>query len=303
MKGRDLLAILKSFCVLFISTAIKRKYSRVCVLAPLHVGSYANAILSVIERNEIDCFLANKVSNEERDVLYVVLCPQSFRSLPAARICIQMEQYSAVQFFKLKHILDLKASLAVFDYSKKNISVLSEAFDFYSKVKWIPVAAKFTGKQIDKEYDFAFYGLMNDRRRKILDRISEKYTVNMISGLYGEQLFSEIRKCNFTLNIHYHEAAIFESPRVTESVACGTPVISEPSHDQECYPWLSGLVYFTDMLTDEMDTFMVMNAIEGAGGACGASARGLVELESALLPIVKGFIGKKSLRSGPKCHV
>lgn len=298
MKGRDLLAIVKSLYVLFISKAVKRKYSRVCVLAPLHVGSYANAILSVIERNEIDCFLANKVSYVERDVLYIVLCPQSFRSLPAARICIQMEQYSASQFFKRKHVFDLKTSLAVFDYSKKNISVLSEIFGFYSKVKWIPVAANFMGKQVDKEYDFAFYGLINDRRRKILDRISEKYSVNMISGLYGEELFSEIRKCNFTLNIHYHAAAIFEAPRVTESVACGTPVISEPSYDQECYPWLSGLVFYSDMLVDKMDTIMMLSSIEGE--ACGASARGLVELESALLPIVKEFIEKKSLRSGPK---
>lgn len=300
MKGKDLLAIVKSFFVLFISKALKRKYSRVCVLAPLHVGSYANAILSVIERNGIDCFMTSKVSRVERDILYIVLCPQSFRSLPTARICIQMEQYSAGHFFKRKHILFLKASLAVFDYSKKNISALSKVFDFYSKVKWIPVASNFTAKQTHKEYDFAFYGLVNDRRRKILDRISEKYTVNMISGLYGEELFSEIRKCNFTLNIHYHEAAIFEAPRVTESVACGTPVISEPSYDQECYPWLSGLVFYTDMLADEMDTIMMMNSSDGA---CGASARGLVELESALIPTVKDFIEKRALRSSPKWHL
>ena len=56
------------------------------------------------------------------DVLYIVICPQMFPVLPGQYIVYQLEQSVSSRWFTDDYLARLENSLAIFDYSLKNIA-------------------------------------------------------------------------------------------------------------------------------------------------------------------------------------
>ena len=77
--------------------------------------------------------------------------------------------------------------------------------------------------------DLLFFGSMNERRRRIIERI-EACGVNVAmfdNPLYGDERDHYIRQAKAVLNCHFYESATFEQVRAFHCLSLGTPVIAE----------------------------------------------------------------------------
>ncbi|ERM01392.1 hypothetical protein Q644_21905 [Brucella intermedia 229E] len=152
----------------------------------------------------------------ERD-FYVVLCAQMFKKLPPPdrRVVFQLEQSVSSRWFTPEYIRVLDESFAVIEYSMANLKFLAEKGIKYPKVHYIPpigAVKSFERFNEEKEYDFIFYGdnISSERRKKFISELRKKYNVKVCSNVFGEELYSIIRKSKVVINIHYYRGAILE---------------------------------------------------------------------------------------------
>lgn len=215
---------------------------------------------------------------------YIVLCAQMFKYLPPAnkRVIFQLEQSVSSRWFTTDYIRKLSSSMGVLDYALNNIDFLARNGLEYPNVHYLPVGCSadeaFAQKAVTKEYDFIFYGdsLSSERRRKFLEALQEKYTVKICNDLFGDELYSAIRKARAVINIHYYEGALLEMPRLCECISLGVPVLSEGTLDQTDYPELEGAVRFFE--EGSIDSMM----------ACGSDMLGAIDaINSSLIETVK----------------
>lgn len=200
---------------------------------------------------------------------YIVICPQAFPSLPPGekRISFQMEQSTSDRWFTKKYLDILEKSLAVIDYSLKNIEFLGKNSISFPLVHYLPIGSSLNyggqkSQDDTKTFDVLFYGDANGpaRRRKMLTALGAEFRVKIISEVYGEELLALIRKSRLVVNIHYYDDALLEMPRIQECLSLGIPVVSEDCKDRMDYPELGMAVRFfeedsiPDMLRVVRDT-------------------------------------------------
>jgi hypothetical protein len=96
---------------------------------------------------------------------------------------------------------------------------------------------------VEKDIDVLFYGSLNERRGAILDEL-RRLGVKVVSlfDVYGAERDEAIGRAKIVLNVHFYEAAIFESVRVSFLLANGACVLSEgDERDPDLEPFLGGL--------------------------------------------------------------
>lgn len=83
----------------------------------------------------------------------------------------------------------------------------------------------------ERPIDLLFFGSMNERRRRIIQRVEAcGATVACFDHpLYGEERDNYILQAKAVLNCHFYESATFEQVRAFHCLSLGTPVISERS--------------------------------------------------------------------------
>ncbi len=191
--------------------------------------------------------------------LYLVICPQMFARLPPGekRIVFQMEQSVHPRWFTPDYLNVLYNSLAVFDYSARNIEFLIQQglpADLLFHVPLSPVAhypgaadaSTWTGSEASGTCDVLFYGdLKNKRRQAFLKVLGEHFVVRAERSLYGQDLWQAMRQARVVVNIHYYENALLESTRICECLSLGARVISEAATDQGQHADWEDLVLFT----------------------------------------------------------
>jgi hypothetical protein len=135
-----------------------------------------------------------------------------------------------------------------FDYSKANITAITSKYPDM-QVKHLPFAYSptldYTYVQQDqfkvkpKDIDVLFFGSINDRRTKVLNKLKD-LNLNVIAafGVYGADLSSLIHRAKIVLNMHYYESSVFEAVRVLPLLASRVAVVSEKSVDDEDYKYL-----------------------------------------------------------------
>jgi len=234
------------------------------ILCTPHTRFIANAISERLLVHGIEAEISEgDVGVFERD-FYVVLCAQMFKKLPPPdrRVVFQLEQSVSSRWFTPEYIRVLDESLAVIEYSMENLKFLAEKGIKYPKVHYIPIGAvkSFERFNEEKEYDFIFYGdnISSERRKKFISELRKKYNVKVCSNVFGEELYSIIRKSKVVINIHYYRGAILEMPRISESISLGVPVLSEGTRDQCEYPELEGAVRFFE--EDSVESMMSVAA-------------------------------------------
>jgi hypothetical protein len=81
----------------------------------------------------------------------------------------------------------------------------------------------------ERPIDLLFFGSMNARRRKYIDRVEAcGVKVAMFDQpIYGPERDHFIRQAKAVLNCHFYETSRFEQVRVSHCLSLGTPVISE----------------------------------------------------------------------------
>lgn len=183
--------------------------------------------INQINKNSINLFLGTihlNYDNIPRDIKYIPY---------------QLEQLSTdegwyKELFGMHNFL--QNAEQIWDYSLTNIDFLQSKniqakylpIGYHSALEIIPTA--------EKNIDILFYGSINERRTKILDKLIAKgLKVTTLSSLLGKQRDEYIARAKIVLNIHYYDMKIFESPRITYLLNNKVFVITENSTDNP-YP-------------------------------------------------------------------
>lgn len=202
--------------------------------------------------------------------LYLVICPQLFKKLPRRYMVFQMEQSVSPRWFDTKYVAILKKAEVILDYSKDNLGYLQKELGvkfsnlYYFPISNLPTASLQTlgscnQKYQQYEYDVVFYGdVQNPRRKQFLDAISKKFKTLIVSEVFGEALYIQLRRAKVLVNIHYYENALLETTRIYESLSLGLNIISEVAIDQLDHAVLMPWVTFTPM----GDIDAMLNAID-----------------------------------------
>jgi hypothetical protein len=118
----------------------------------------------------------------------------------------------------------------VWDYSRANIQALAE-MGIHHAVH-VPIGAMPQLTRIppaaDEDIDVLFYGALVDRRLRVLRALrGEGVAVTALFGTFGAARDQAIARARIVLNMHLHEAKLFEMVRVSYLLANRRFVISE----------------------------------------------------------------------------
>lgn len=206
----------------------------------------------------LEAELVTEMPQHFGDCFYIVICPQTYKRLPPReqRIVFQMEQSVSTRWFTQEYLNVLYNSLAVFDYSLKNIAFLDSRMPGQLRLKHVPIEpvpldgllpAQLTSvaKPEDRQ-GIIFYGDPKSARRlRFLRELQKYFKIDVVQGLYGEALWCKLMQAKLVLNIHYYEDALLETTRISECLCLGLTVISETSIDQGLLSSFDGRVIFT----------------------------------------------------------
>lgn len=192
---------------------------------------FANALDKINTPHEILLEAPQKGYSKQ---LHIVICPQMFAKLPERYIAFQMEQSVSSRWFTKDYFQRLKNARFVFDYAVPNLQFLQDNGIEFRKLFYLPVGLLENSQENQSEsdsnfeYDIAFYGDINcERRQLFLKKLQEKFSVKIISEVFGDELYQLLNKAKMVVNIHYYENALLETTRICECLSLNKLIISE----------------------------------------------------------------------------
>ena len=93
---------------------------------------------------------------------------------------------------------------------------------------------------------------MNNRRRRFLSVIQQKYPIKIVNNVYGHELYKHILESKIVLNIHFYKDAILETCRINECLSCEKIIISEPPNviDIKNYEYYKDKIVFFNSIKE-----------------------------------------------------
>ena len=165
--------------------------------------------------------------------------------LPPSTIIFNTEQLSNGSEKWVQRIINLGKKYIIVDYDDNNIKFLQQngckkvhkfQIGFHEKLNRIP-------RRKNKDIDVLFYGSAKERRRNLLNEISNSgLKVKHLFGVYGAQRDEYISRAKIVLNCHHFEAKIFEIVRVHYLVNNNIPVVSELHPETKIEPFWSSII-------------------------------------------------------------
>lgn len=219
------------------------------ILTTMHCGYLSELMCASLKKVNIQAVVQYQMPEEGYlDVLHIVICPQMFPVLPGKYISYQLEQSVSSRWFTDDYIARLENSLAIFDYSLKNIAFLQDKGLSYRQIYHLPVGflPRELADSVPETVDVLFYGdINNDRRRAYIAELKKHFSVKIINDLFGDALYAEMSKAKVIVNIHYYEGALLETTRIYECLSQNKIIVSEESADMDEY---SALLPFVDFV-------------------------------------------------------
>lgn len=159
-----------------------------------------------------------------------LLDPKFITQVPKNTIILNTEQIYNDTTNWNKNIFSWVTNFEVWDYSKKNIEKLNEIG--VKQVKHFKIGFQKELARLDnsknKEIDILFYGSINERRQKVLEKLVEKgLKVKVLFGVFGKERDSWIEKSKLILNHHFYKSQIFEIVRVFYLLSNSIAVVGE----------------------------------------------------------------------------
>ncbi|MGL5667157.1 MAG: hypothetical protein ACRDD9_13595, partial [Shewanella sp.] len=104
-----------------------KETAELVILTTSHCGYLAELMCNSLKKVNIQAVVQYQMPEEGYlDVLHIVICPQMFPVLPGQYIAYQLEQSVSSRWFTDDYLARLDNSLAIFDYSLKNIAFLQD---------------------------------------------------------------------------------------------------------------------------------------------------------------------------------
>ncbi|MGL5525031.1 MAG: GT99 family glycosyltransferase N-terminal domain-containing protein [Aeromonas veronii] len=225
-----------------------KETAELVILTTTHCGYLAELMCASLKKVNIQAVVQYQMPEEGYlDVLHIVICPQMFPVLPGQYIAYQLEQSVSSRWFTDDYLARLENSLAIFDYSLKNIAFLQDKGLNYRQIYHLPVGflPRELADSVPETVDVLFYGdINNDRRRAYVAELKKHFSVKIINNLFGDELYTEMSKAKVIVNIHYYEGALLETTRIYECLSQNKIIVSEESADMDEYSELLPLVDF-----------------------------------------------------------
>lgn len=137
------------------------------------------------------------------------------------------------------------------DYCYSNIAYLNKVTGITSRSQefpFAPIPLSLVNHNLEKKYDFAFFGADNSRRTEVINKlISNGFNIKLIKGKYTQALSDDLLDCSAVLNIHYYESSIFEVARCLRPVSMQIPILSETSHMPNSVDWGNAGIQFFEL--------------------------------------------------------
>lgn len=158
-------------------------------------------------------------------------------ALPSNTIIVNLEQMRAGWPARIPHYLEMLRQHPVLDYSPSNVERIREITGnahvhvltpgYVPQLTCIPAAA-------EQDVDVLFYGILNERRHKILEALrAAGLVVQHLEGVYGAERDQWIARSKIVLNVHYYDDKIHEVIRTSWLLANRKAVVSECEPDTE----------------------------------------------------------------------
>ena len=199
---------------------------------------YSRAFDEVAEtiRCGLDQLAATGFVLPDRDIIINAHTLPLNTRLDEQTIIYNFEQHDSPQLNEAT--LKLFRQHEVWDYSPSNVTWFAERG---VKAKYVPIGYAPRLSRIehakDPDIDVLFYGLVNDRRRKILNElragglnVCDAYALHG-RAMYGAERDQLIARSKIVLNLHYYDTGIFEIVRCAYLFANAVCVVSETSID------------------------------------------------------------------------
>lgn len=218
---------------------------RVCIIQPPgnpHAACFrevAMLIGSAVKSNNIDCDFT--INQPARDRVNIILGYHLMTFEPGLKnyryIPYQLEQLHSDEFPFNKNMEQvLTHATDVWDYSPKNIQFLKQRGirakhivpGYQRNLELIPYSRT-------QNIDVLFYGSILDRRRNILEPLSQYCKVKILRGVYGEKRDKWVSRSKLVINIHHYSTQIFEAVRISYLLNNRIFVVTEESQD-DSYP-------------------------------------------------------------------
>jgi len=153
------------------------------------------------------------------------------KSIPKNTIIFNTEQIESIhEDFKKRILLLVNRGIELWDYSTYNLDFLFKSSKIKGKLFEIGYQKELQRIEMNenKEVDVLFYGLLNDRRKHIINNLLKKnIKVKYLFGVYGKDRDEWIAKSKLVLNLHVYDSKIFEIIRIFYLLTNGIPVVSE----------------------------------------------------------------------------
>ena len=181
--------------------------------------------------------------------MWIVIAPFWHRLLPPPdrRIAFQVEQFTDARRLTRRYLDDLRASFAVFDYSRANIDHFRRMGLDLASIHHVPLTPvpMTAPSNPPRGGEVLFYGeTQSPRRAECLAALAQSCPLRVESALFGDAMLDRIAAARLVVNIHRSPDAILETTRVCECLSLGTPVLSEDSIDQGDHPLIESLIRF-----------------------------------------------------------
>jgi hypothetical protein len=134
---------------------------------------------------------------------------------------------------RTQHVSDwLRNADEIWEYDLNNLIFLRK-IGINKNIKHMPLkyaeSLKVIKNNVNKDIDVLFYGELNDRRKKILNKLKENYNVVVLTSMFGDKLYDYIGRSKIVLNLHFYDGYIQEQVRIFELLINNVCVLSEYS--------------------------------------------------------------------------
>jgi len=186
---------------------------------------------------QVDTSINQPIGNEGINIVFGAHLVAPNMALPSNCVIVNLEQMRSGHFAQ-PHYVELLKRHPVIDYSARNVARTRELTGnphvHLFRIGYMPALSRIASAP-RQDIDVLFYGVVNDRRKKILDALTAA-GLNVVAvppGVYGTERDACIARAKVVLNVHYYEDKIHELVRSSYLLSNRKAVVSECEADTE----------------------------------------------------------------------